>query len=210
MKNVLFNTMFVVFSMISIENYASEMVPAEIVEVKNVFKNNLFKNENLSQVLSQLTREIHEDFITLVDDVWDFFYKMQRYCIDHLKNNLLFEKYKQFKQNKMHGTISFSLDDKNLIKPDLSDKRMSGAGGTHEALMPFYETLTQQEQMEFDALLKDLDQFFEGLRLEYEQMLDTHLPLEAALKDVLEKTHRTLCIECGLEYPFPMLSYYID
>ncbi len=186
-----------------------DAMPADFVEAMTIFKSNLTNNENFAEIFDTMTHGIREEFSRMIDDIWSIFFKMQTYCIKHIKENPLFEKYKQFMQKKsIKSTVGCSIENIETIKHEF--RKDSTECVLEKELQPFYETLTEHEQIEFSELIGQLCHFFDELRLECELMFDEYTSVEEAFAKALEGSNRTLRIECGLEYPFPTLSYYID
>jgi len=187
-----------------------DQMQADLMEAKNIFKSNLIKNENFAQLLVSMTHDIVDDFNDMVDDVWYFFCKMHTYCVENLRQNPLFEKYKQFMQKKsIIGTVSCSLEDKKSRNYTKLLKR-ADEDELAEALQPFCETLSKDERKEFNEMMHKFCAFFKNLRVEYEEMLDSYASVEKSLNELLKDSPKTICIECGMEYPFPTFVYYLD
>lgn len=173
------------------------------------FKTNLFDNDNFSHMFASFTDEVKHDFNEMVDDVWCLFGKIHDYCLKQLKDNVLFEKYKQFTCKKsISGTITFSLEDKNSCAelPALLTKNAL----LHDLeleIQPFYETLSPHEQDEYRTMMHNLCMFFVEISTECEQILGRYSSVEKALENGLHDSQQALRIECGLEYPFPSLVY---
>lgn len=211
MKRILFVMMVLLAGPATATQQKSNAIPSDLMQARSIFKNNLMKNENFAQLLASMTDEIRADFNEMVDGVWSLFCKMHTYCIEHLKGNPLFEKYKQFMQKKsIKGTVLCSLEDREDFDFEKLCKR--GSDENFElALQPFCETLSEQEQVQFKELMQKLSFFFDELRIEYEQMLDEYASVEEAFAKALENySKKIVYIECGLEYPFPTFAYYID
>jgi hypothetical protein len=208
MKKLVAIFIFSIVGFLQADDNQKTLVASQLFDAMTVFKNNLFKHENFGSLLGSLTEEVRQDFNAMVDDVWSFFCKVHSYCLDHLKNNLLIEKYKQFMQvDSLKGTVSFGLEDKEKLKR-LS--RSNSVEAELATLQSFYETLSEQERAEFDVLLQRLCQFFDELEKEYEQMLKSYSHVEDAFAEALQSSNKTLCIECGLEAPFPSFVHYIE
>lgn len=207
MKKIVLMCMFSMVSIVYAEHSQKSIMAPQLFDAMTVFKNNLFKHENFGNVLSSLTEDIRQDFSDLVDDVWSFFCKVHSYCLEHLKNNPLIEKYKQFMQvDALKGSVSFDLKDKQALKRSSENAVEADLA----MLQSFYETLNEQEKVEFGILLQELCNFFDELEKEYEAMLASYDHVEDAFAHALQDSNKTLCIECGLEAPFPSFIHYVE
>lgn len=207
MKKIVLIFLFSSISILYAENNQKCLTP-QLFDAMTIFKNNLFKHENFGNILSSLTDDIRNDFNNLVDDVWSFFCRVHSYCVENLKNNPLIEKYKQFMQvDSLKGTVSFNLQDKQKLKRSVNSDSVEA---DLVLLQTFYETLNEQEKVEFGVLLQELCKFFDELEKEYEVMLASYSHVEDAFAEVLQDSTKTLCIECGLESPFPSFIHYVE
>lgn len=202
-------TLFLFLCTLHAEQSSELSLSPDMIEAREIFRSNVIKNDYFADVFNVVSQDIRDEFMNLIDDVWSFFYRMQTFCIDHIKGNQLFEKYKQYMHvTTIKSTVGFSIEDRTAVehRPLCKSKNCSDLD---EALFPFYETLSEQEQQEFKKLITTLNSFFDSLSLEYEQMLAGHKVIESAFSKVLEDSNKIFCIECGLESPFPTFIYQI-
>ena len=174
---------------------------AAIVKSLVTFKKNLKNTQPIMELVRSLSEDVQEEFHIMVDDLWCFFSKVHDYCMYHLKDSFVFQKYKLFKRTSSILTrFSMGIEEASSMVHEQPEPQL-------EDLQPFYNSLTPEQRIQWEQLIQELTLFFNELSIELDKVMGNYTAVQEEVKKALAKNNLVFTIQCGLEDPLPLCTY---